>query len=96
MHQSKAVVMVLLGILVGCAAERVASVGTPVRTARAEEPARKWQYFCMNRPDPEQLTKEANEIGQQGWELAAGGGEGYAIGLVTERKIIWCFKRPLP
>jgi hypothetical protein len=88
--------MVLLGILVGCAAERVASVGTPVRTARAEEAVRKWQYFCMDRTEPERLTKEANEIGQEGWELAAAGAQSWGGGLAQVHKIIWCFKRPLP
>lgn len=85
MRQSKAVVLVLLGIVVGCAAERVLSVPP----ARAGTSPQKWEYACreafnMNENDENKL---ANQFGQQGWELAAVGAANASV---------WCFKRPVP
>jgi hypothetical protein len=88
MRTSNSAAILLLGIIVGCAAERVLTVPP----ARAGTTPQRWEYACHRANDENDATKLANQFGQQGWELASAadfssGGYGY---------VIWCFKRPLP
>jgi hypothetical protein len=82
-HQSLAVL--LLGIIVGCAAERVLVV--PPAHAATTPP--RWEYACANVNGADDVTKAANAYGQQGWEMVA-------ASEVPRYAETWCFKRPLP
>jgi hypothetical protein len=78
--------MLLVGIVVGCAANRVL-----VSTVRADEP-RRWEYACFDQQGEKDVAKMANGYGQQGWELVTSGVRSTPdFTLAT-----WCFKRPLP
>jgi hypothetical protein len=87
MRTSNSAAVLFLGIIVGCAAERV----LVVPPARAGTAPQRWEYSCINANDG--VTQQANQFGQQGWELAAAaGGPNTWNGLPST---IWCFKRPL-
>jgi hypothetical protein len=82
MRQAKAAVMLLLGIVIGCAAERL----IVVPPARAGTSPQRWEYACRDTPwGTEAKTQMANQFGEQGWDLA---------GVIVGSQ--WCFKRPLP
>jgi hypothetical protein len=86
MRRSQSVAVLLLGIIVGCAAERV----LVVPQARAGTAPQRWEYACVEAIGGDDVTKMANKFGPQGWELAA------AIGAARSSEPTWCFKRPLP
>jgi hypothetical protein len=81
MSQTKTFAVLLVVFFAGCAAERL----LVVPPARAGTNPQRWEYACKDARGDENVTKMANEKGQQGWELSASGP--YAA---------WCFKRPLP
>ena len=54
---------------------------TSVRSSRQA-----WQYHCVELPNARDATRQANELGAKGWELA--GVASVSSGLVL------CFKRP--
>jgi hypothetical protein len=83
MGQFKAVVMLLVGVVVGCAAERVI---VPPASARASP--QRWEYACRTKWGDDDISRMATELGQQGWELAGAAG---TAGMTT-----WCFKRSVP
>jgi len=72
------------GILVGRSS---ASIGDAVAGARAQ----RWDYSCivLGSLGDGSLTKQAKDLGREGWELAMGMGTGLGNGYVL------CFKRPL-
>jgi hypothetical protein len=74
----------LLGCAVGGASSRLA-----VPQARAGTNPTRWEYHCIQ--GSEELVGQANQMGAQGWEMAAaaGAGTGYS------KELTWCFKRPV-
>ena len=48
-------------------------------------PAR-WEYMCVD--GWAGITHSSNQLGKEGWELAAAAG--------TSNHMMWCFKRSLP
>ncbi len=50
-------------------------------------PRTEWQYQCFVASDVANVTKRANGMGEQGWELVTSAG--------TKDSTLWCFKRPL-
>jgi hypothetical protein len=80
MRTPNSAAILLLGIIVGCAAERVLAVPP----ARAGTTPQRWEYACERvNWEPQNVTRAANEFGQQGWEMSAA------------MNTVWCFKRPL-
>jgi len=72
----------LLGIFfLGCAAEHFV-----VPAARAGTSPQTWEYSCKDESGEEDVTKMANEFGDNGWEMAAAGAP-------YGKSPIWCFKR---
>jgi hypothetical protein len=65
MRNSQSVVALLLGIVLGCAAERV----LVVPPAHAGTTPQRWEYACRNASGEKEPTDTANQFGQQGWEL---------------------------
>jgi hypothetical protein len=82
MRQSNSVAVLLLGVIVGCAAERVFVV-----PPAAAQNVQRWEYACREASGERETTGMANEFGKQGWELVAEGTFGMSP--------TWCFKRPL-
>ena len=70
-----------LGLAIGCAAAPFV-----VPPARAGTNPQKWEYSCFDDFGAESVGSKANQMGAQGWEMAAAAGG----------KSTWCFKRPLP
>jgi hypothetical protein len=100
MSQTKTAFALLVVFFAGCAASRLSAVIVP--PARADAPAgtnpnpkQRWEYTCKQAT--EGVTDTSNELGQEGWELAAAAGAGWGDGTIPGRhRMIWCFKRPLP
>jgi hypothetical protein len=85
MRTPRSVALVLLGIIVDCAAARVFSV--PL--ARAGTTPQRWEYACTD-AFTEEATPTLNKYGQEGWEMA---------GMTTPAPLAratFCFKRALP
>jgi hypothetical protein len=76
------------GILVG---RSTASIGSAVANARAAGNAERWDYNCFYKTSGGDggLTKEAKDLGKEGWELTVG----VSVGLANT--FLLCFKRPL-
>jgi hypothetical protein len=75
----------LVGCAVGGAAGRFV---VPPASAQQAAMLTKWEYTCISDVGP------ANELGVQGWELAAGVGDVRGYGGSVRSNAIWCFKRP--
>jgi hypothetical protein len=90
MSQAKTAFVLLVVFFAGCAAERFI-----VPPARAGTNPQRWEYVCKEGND-DRFSNVANEMGQQGWELAAAAGAGWGSGMLTQHSLLWCFKRPLP
>lgn len=72
----------VVAFLAGCVVHDVVRVTPP---ARAGVPVQRWEYHCDHiSSSVEDLDSESDNVGAQGWEMAA------ATGAVV------CFKRPLP
>jgi hypothetical protein len=76
---------VSVAFILGCAASTFV-----VPPARAGSSPQKWEYSCFSDSGAEDVTKQANAMGAQGWELASAAAEPHMGHLP-----IWCFKRPL-
>ena len=77
--------------LVGCATGGAASRFVGSANAAPPPPgAPRWAYVCFKRDSPTRIQDQANELGSQGWELAASALSGGA----DMSSPIWCFKRP--
>jgi hypothetical protein len=85
MSQVKTAFVLVVVFFAGCAAERL----LVVPPARAGTSLQRWEYFCRELNGEEDVTKTANQAGQQGWELVTAGD------IVGYGKTTWCFKRPL-
>jgi hypothetical protein len=85
--------LVAAGLFVlGCATGGVAShVVEPARAQNesASEARQRWQYRCLREADVAKLQAEANQLGKQGWEMAAAA----LTGTSSFADPIWCFKR---
>ena len=77
--------------IVGCVTATVAQSVTvpPAKSADVQ----RWEYVCKDATQG--ITKMANELGAEGWELAGSGGAGAGEGMDFALYLIWCFKRPL-
>ncbi|MBM4363023.1 MAG: hypothetical protein FJ104_10110 [Deltaproteobacteria bacterium] len=58
----------------------------PIPEAAARRAAERWEYKCVD--GWAGVTHSANQLGAEGWEMAAGAG--------TSDHMMWCFKRRLP
>ena len=76
--------------LIGCAVGGVSSrlVVPPVRAGT--NPTR-WEYHCLSGHSND-LVQSSNQMGAQGWEMAAGAGAGEG----WDKEFVLCFKRALP
>jgi hypothetical protein len=78
--------------MLGCATGGVAShMVEPVRAQNesAPEARQRWQYRCVQVADVEKIQAAANQLGKQGWEMAAA----VLTGASSFADPIWCFKR---
>jgi len=75
--------LLALVFIVGCAVGGAASQ-LAVPAARAQG-IQKWEYFCFEENDTEDIMAKANQAGAQGWEMGGAAGSG--------RNVSWCFKR---
>lgn len=84
---------VVLGVtfLIGCAVGGASSqfVAPPARAQGVQ----RWEYHCFFAN--EDITKNANRMGAEGWEMVTGAGAGAGDGILKEMQFVWCFKRPL-
>jgi hypothetical protein len=65
----------------GCVASQVV-----VPRAQAGTGPVRWEYSCIDGWSG--VTHSANQLGKEGWEMAAGAG--------TSDHMMWCFKKQLP
>jgi hypothetical protein len=65
---------------------RIESTRTRQRNKTVHETGQDQKPYNLTGIGPGDVSTEANKYGQQGWELATGGGDNGSI---------WCFKRPL-
>jgi len=79
---------ICIAFVAGCLAAASRSL-VPPAAAQAPPDARRWEYYCFVENDVEAITKLANQLGAQWWELAS------AATPVNDHPR-WCFKRPLP
>ena len=70
-----------LAFAAGCVASQVA-----VPQVRAGMPSARWEYMCTD--GWAGVTHSADQMGKEGWEMAAAAG--------TSDHMMWCFKRALP
>lgn len=69
--------------LIGCAAGGVSSqLVVPKASAQPAATLTKWEHHCLSSENSREMTRTANELGEEGWEMTA----------MTERST--CFKRP--
>jgi hypothetical protein len=86
--------ILLLGVFfAGCATSQVVARSW-VPPARADTRAQRWEYACQRAT--EDITRQANDLGAQGWEMVAAAGAGWGGDTVHDHTMVWCFKRPLP
>jgi hypothetical protein len=90
MSQIKRIALLLGVFFLGCAGAHL-MVASPARAATTTQ---RWEYSCQRATDD--ITKMANGLGAQGWELTAAAGAGSGTGLGQNQTMVWCFKRPLP
>jgi hypothetical protein len=75
-----ALAMTLLMALAGC--QPTMAVGE----TRVVAATQRWQHYCLVEPDVTFLNHKLAELGNGGWELAAG--------VPSDRGGVWCLKRP--
>ena len=73
-----------LVFIVGCAVGGAASQ-LSVPAARAQGITR-WEYFCFEEGDTEDIMAKANQAGAQGWEMVGSSAKEWV-------PVSWCFKR---
>jgi len=93
MRNIKAVFALALAFGAGCVTKEV--VVPAVRANSNMEPAamnagvrsaQKWEYLCIDGWGG--VARSSNQLGKDGWEMAAGAG--------TSDHMMWCFKRAIP
>ncbi|MBC8133508.1 MAG: hypothetical protein H7X95_11055 [Deltaproteobacteria bacterium] len=77
--------------VIGCAVGG-ASSHFVVPPARAGTNPTRWEYYCLETGE-EGFLQKCNQLGAQGWEMAAGAGAGAGTGWDKTMKLTWCFKR---
>ena len=82
---------IALGFVVAFLAGCVLHQSFAVPPARAGSNPARWEYACFEAI--EHLTTTANRFGAEGWEMVAAAGVATGSGLLSEEKMIWCFKR---
>ena len=92
----KNVVLILAGMVAGCAAAAVAPriIVSPVRAGT--NPTR-WEHTCITSSvwimeDQQKVAAELNRVGREGWELVTSVNEHRGANSWTS----FCFKRALP
>ena len=75
---------VSLAFILGCV---VRPLLIPPATAQ-QVSLQKWEYFCFDSGNTDDVMKGAKSAGLQGWEMTAAGN-------YTATVSIWCFRRPL-
>jgi hypothetical protein len=88
--KTERVLLLLVAFLAGCEASHLARTGFNVPEANAQVPAQRFQYYCLRATD--NITDQANKLGQQGWELVAAAGSGSGMGFSQSETMVWCFK----
>jgi hypothetical protein len=79
-------IMVAAVFLVGCAVGGGAGAFVvPQATAQQAATLTKWEYTCFAGNSGKEIIAHSNQLGAQGWEMAA------ADGSTADTK--WCFKR---
>jgi hypothetical protein len=76
--------------VLGCATGGTASRYVETAAAAPSESTTRWSYRCFKNDSPPSIQEKANELGNDGWELAASALSGGA----DMSSPIWCFKRP--
>jgi hypothetical protein len=89
MTKAQRIYLVVIAFVAGCGGSQVARWVVPV--ARANTPVQRWEYDC--RDARQDITAMSNEMGKQGWELAAAAQVPHPFSSVWT---VWCYKRPLP
>jgi hypothetical protein len=87
MRSSNSLAVLVLGVILGCAAEHV----LVVPPARAGTSPQRWEYVCKDELGASRVAQMADQFGQEGWELVTA-----AAGMGPGAEVTWCFKRPLP
>jgi len=82
--------LVLGGLILAVSTRHAA----PAVHAQASAPGQRWEYQCFEEwgDHGANVDKRANELGKQGWEMAAAASP---AGASSPHKPTWCFKRPL-
>jgi hypothetical protein len=93
MRNIKAAVALALSFGAGCVTKEIvvpavransntesAATGSGVRAAT------RWEYMCIDGWGG--VARSSNQLGKEGWEMAAGAG--------TSDHMMWCFKRAIP
>lgn len=90
MRNFKAAIALALAFAAGCVTKEV--VIPAVRASSNAEPAAmntrptRWEYMCIDGWGG--VSQSSNQLGKDGWEMAAGAG--------TSDHMMWCFKRAIP
>jgi hypothetical protein len=93
MRNIKAALALTFAFAAGCVAKEV--VIPAVRASDGAEPSAmnggahpvvRWEYMCIDGWGG--VARSSNQLGKEGWEMAAGAG--------TSDHMMWCFKRALP
>lgn len=91
MRNFKAGIALALTFFAGCVSKEI--VVPAVRAGSTEEsamntprPVTRWEYMCIDGWGG--VARSSNQLGKEGWEMAAGAG--------TSEHMMWCFKRALP
>lgn len=93
MRNVKAGILLGLAFLAGCVSKEIVipavRAGTPSEATAMNGEARamtRWEYMCIDGWGG--VARSSNQLGKEGWEMAAGAG--------TSEHMMWCFKRALP
>lgn len=93
MPNIKAAAALTLAFVAGCVAKevvvpavRASSASEPTAMNGAAHPTPRWEYMCIDGWGG--VARSSNQLGKEGWEMAAGAG--------TSDHMMWCFKRALP
>lgn len=91
MRNLKVAVALVFAFGAGCVAKEVvvpavhAGSTEPGAVAGDSRPATRWEYMCIDGWGG--VARSSNQLGKDGWEMAAGAG--------TSDHMMWCFKRAL-
>ena len=91
MRNVKAGIVLALTFFAGCVSKEIVipavRAGSSQETAmNSAHAATRWEYMCIDGWGG--VARSSNQLGKDGWEMAAGAG--------TSDHMMWCFKRQLP